>query len=112
MHKSDEFYLESWETAKKWQEVANKNKQTDEPRWQFDCGFKLDFDGGLINVTSRFYPPNPHSPVWDGVIMITIGEKALKDKKITASSLDTLKNEVETYVNDFKSKIECFAKTL
>lgn len=112
MHKNDELYLESWESAKEWQKVANKNKQTDEPRWQFDCGFKLDFDGGLISVLSRFYPPNSHSPVWDGVIMVTIGEKVLKDKKITALSLDALKRDAEAYVNDFKIKIECFAKTL
>lgn len=112
MHKNDELYLKNWESAKEWQELANKNKQTDEPRWQFDCGFKLDFDGGLINVTSRFYPPTPHRPVWYGVIRIVIGEKVLKEKKITTASLDELKKEAEAYVNDFKIKIECFVKTL
>tara|TARA_B100000700_G_scaffold329857_1_gene453281 strand:- start:8075 stop:8413 length:339 start_codon:yes stop_codon:yes gene_type:complete len=112
MHKNDELYLKNWESAKEWQNVANKNKQTDYSRWLFDCGFKLDFDGELISFTSRFYPPTPHSPVWDGTIRLVIGEKVLKERKITAASLDELKKEAEACVSELKIKIECFAKTL
>lgn len=43
----------SWELANRWQKDANANKSDDEPRWSFDCGFKLDFDGSLLDVSSR-----------------------------------------------------------
>ncbi|EGI72891.1 hypothetical protein PH505_bb00390 [Pseudoalteromonas distincta] len=43
---------------------------------------------------------------------MVIGEKVLKEKQITAGSLDELKKEAEAYVSELKIKIECFAKTL
>ncbi len=49
---------ESWEEAHRWEESANEEKDgLHEPHWKFDCGFKLDFDGPLLDISSRFYPP-------------------------------------------------------
>jgi hypothetical protein len=37
-----------WNEARDWEKKANKNKEEHmEPKWSFDCGFKLDFDGSF-----------------------------------------------------------------
>ena len=47
----------NWDNAYKWADKANDEKQLEqvEPRWSWDCGLKLDYDGGLLRVSSRFY---------------------------------------------------------
>lgn len=51
----------NWDNAS-WQEKVNDKKEIyDEPKWSWDCGFKLDFDGSLLSINSRFYPPHKNS---------------------------------------------------
>ena len=50
----------SWAEAHRWVDEVNKNKYDDGPLWGWDCGFKLDYDGEIIKVSSRFNPPAPH----------------------------------------------------
>jgi hypothetical protein len=46
-----------WDDAYELIEKMNANRVNDGPKWSFDCGFKLDFDGGLVSISSRFYTP-------------------------------------------------------
>lgn len=95
----------SWEESKAWEENANKDKD-DLPEWRFDCGYKLDYDGGLINVSSRFYPPTTHyGATWDGCVKIEILGKPIEQKQFDCATLDELKMQVEKYVGEFIEKL-------
>lgn len=80
------------------------------PRWCFDCGFKLDYDGPLVDVCSRFYPPKTHyGSTWDGTASIMLFDEVIAEKKFDCASLEELKQQVEAYVqsiaNHFKAAI-------
>ncbi len=98
----------SWKDADEWQNNANEDKDKfQEPIWEFDCGFKLDFDGPLISVSSRFYPPKTHyGDKWDGTVTLCILKKEVCEKKFECSSLDELKNKVEDFIKEVASKIK------
>jgi hypothetical protein len=98
---------ESWDDAHKWIDSANESKNKhNEPLWSFDCGFKLDFDGPLVSVESRFYPPKTHyGPRWDGTCTINLLGNTLIEKKFEADTLDELKDLVEDYIKTVGSKI-------
>ena len=73
---------ENFEEANKWTDNANKDKdEFHEPKWSFDCGFKLDFDGPIIDISSRFYPPKKHyGEGWDGTITVLLmGNEPIKN---------------------------------
>lgn len=98
---------ESWEEARSIQEKFNEGKEYGEPKWEFDCGFKLDFDGPLVRVSSRFYPPKTHyGSTWDGTVTIFILDKEVEEKKFDCPTLDELKTQVEEYVKSFAAKLE------
>ena len=98
---------ESFEEADEWKNEANKEKEENyEPLWSFDCGFKLDFDGPVMRVSSRFYPPKTHyGPKWDGSVIVFIFAKEILKKEFECDTLDQLKTEVEQYVNELASRI-------
>ncbi len=99
----------SWEDAHEWQNNANEDKdEFREPIWKFDCGLKLDFDGPLISVSSRFYPPKTHNgDKWEGDVTICILTKEVCKKNFKCSSLDELKNKVEDFLTkEVVSKIK------
>jgi len=94
-----------WDKAREWIDEANEDKET-EVKWSFDCGFKLDYDGALLEVASRFYPPKTHSgDTWDGTVTIMLFGHDLIEKKFDCKTLEELKKEVENYVNGFQGKI-------
>ncbi len=96
-----------YDEANKWAENANENSEYGEPLWSWDCGFKLAYDGGLINVESRLYPPKTHQgDTWDGSVTISIGGNEIKRKPFDCESLEDLKNQVEAYIKETKGKIE------
>ena len=101
----------NWEKAKEWQEKANEKKDIyDEPKWSWDCNFKLDFDGSLLKVSSRFYPPHKNKgDWWEGVTSINILEEEYVAKEFKCETLEELRIEVEKYVKDstlfIKSKL-------
>ena len=81
--------------------MANRNKDT-KPKWKFDCGFKLDFDGPIVSVSSRFYPPKTHyGPKWDGNVTINIFDIKIIKKEFKCNTLNDLKNEVENYISNY-----------
>jgi len=101
-----------WDEAKKIQEKLNEGKEEfGVPNWRFDCGFKLDFDGALMSVSSRFYPPKTHyGATWDGSVTISFMGKKFEEKKFDCQTLDELKNQVEGYVNSFGEKLRSLLK--
>lgn len=112
------------EQSKKWLE-ADKTElelnngikiQDDEysntPRWSFDCNFKLDYDGALLKISSRFYPPTLHyGPNWDGVVHVYLVGKEIDQKKFECTDLDELKIQVEAYVKTFVDRVEWLLKS-
>ena len=95
----------NWEKAKAWQLLANeKNSPVD---WSWDCSFKLDYDGNILKVSSRFYPPcEQYGDNWGGTVMLCYLDKELISKKFVCGSLDILKHDVEKYVTDLLKEFE------
>jgi hypothetical protein len=95
----------SWEEANKWIEEANGENE-DGPLWSFDCGFKLDYDGSLLSISSRFYPPTTHGgPTWDGRVTLLFLDKEIREKKFDCKTLDELKAQVEAYVKELEIEL-------
>ncbi len=105
---SDLTYEQKWVAAYKWQDLSNLGKnEFGCPKWRFDCCFKLDFDGPLMSVSSRFYPPNEPCGIqdWYGDVCLVMFEKELSRKDFRCNSIDELKVQVESYVEETKNKI-------
>ena len=100
----------SWDEAHKWADVANEEKsEYGEPLWKFDCGFKLDYDGPLLSVSSRFYPPKTHfGPKWDGHVAIYLLDEEIETKEFECTTLDVLKEEVDVYIKSFIVDLDRF----
>ena len=98
----------NWATAKAWEEKANDKKEIpDEPKWSWDCNFNLDFDGSLLKVSSRFYPPHKNvGNWWKGAFVIKfLGEEILR-KEFKCDTLDELKIEVEKFTKHYAGAIK------
>jgi hypothetical protein len=89
-----------WDKAKAWEDYANQGREDgDRPSWQWDSGFKLDFDGPLLRVSSRFYPPKTHyGPMWDGDVTVYFIDQKITSKSFKCENLEALKIEVEKYI--------------
>ncbi len=100
-----------WDEAKLIEEQLNENKDTDVPQWKFDCGYKLDYDGGIISISSRFYPPKTHyGATWDGTVHVNFLGKEIEEKKFDSPTLKELQKEVEAYVQTVIDRIEAAIK--
>jgi len=107
----------NWENARDWQEKANEKKEIhDEPKWSWDCNFKLDYDGSLLSISSRFYPPHKTtSNCWEGTVLVNfLGEKVFR-KEFKCGTLDELKIEVEKFKEEYsnvaKKRLKMLFKT-
>lgn len=98
----------TWENARAWQAAANEKKEIhDEPEWKWDCGFKLDFDGSLLRVSSRFYPPYKNlGNWWEGYVTILFLDDEILNKEFKHDTLEELKNDVEKFVDHYKSIVK------
>jgi len=99
---------EMWNAAYKWQEEANKDDKI--IKWSWDCGLKLDYDGDVCCISSRFYPPHKSSPEYgkySGTISVMIGDgdEYIHEHKVEAETLDELKSLVEGYVSKILDKM-------
>lgn len=93
--------------AHEWADKANGDAEETHPRWSWDCGYKLNYDGALIEVSSRFYPPKAHyGPTWDGSVFILMMNKIIAEKKFDCPTLEELKKQVTEYVNGFADKLK------
>lgn len=99
-----------WDEARAIELKLNNDNDKDDidgPCWSFDCGFKLDYDGPLLSVNSRFYPPKTHyGATWDGTVTILMIGEAIDEKKFDCQTLEELKTEAEEYVKTFSEKIK------
>jgi len=103
---------ESWEEAKKIQEQLNEGNNGYGPQWGFDCGFKLDFDGPILHVSSRFYPPKTHyGATWDGTVDFMLLGQDINTKKFDCETLDELQKQVTEYVNGLSSQIKALIES-
>lgn len=99
---------EMWDAAYKWQEQANKHDKL--IKWEWDCGLKLDYDGDVCRISSRFYPPHKSSAEYGkyhGTITVMIGD-AIEDihkHEIEANTLDELQKLAENYVSKILDKM-------
>lgn len=93
----------NWENAEAWQDKANEGKKIfGEPKWEWDCGFKLDFDGSLLRISSRFYPPHKNAgDWWAGTVSVLFFDDNILEKKFKCNTLDELKDEVEKFVKHY-----------
>jgi len=88
-------------------------EELDYPKWRFDCGFKLDFDGGIFKISSRFYPPTSHGgDKWDGNAHLEILGKRVATKKFECATVDELRNEVDQYVLAVAQKLDAIDWTM
>lgn len=93
--------------AKKWMDQANESREEfNQPHWSWDCGYKLDFDGPVISISSRFYPPKSHyGESWDGSMSLIFGDQTLATYDIEASTIEELKQKVEHQEALIKEKL-------
>lgn len=106
-----------WKEAESIEEQLNRDKDIDNyptlPRWKFNCGFKLDYDGAIIEICSRFYPPKTHyGPTWDGTVSVMFLGKDIEEKKFDCPTLPILQKEVEEYVQSVINRIESALKMM
>jgi hypothetical protein len=98
---------ESWDEAYAMQAEMNEGRdEFSDPLWSWDCNFKLDFDGPLVQVSSRFYPPAQHyGPGWDGTMNLHITDDIVIEKKFECETLEELKKGVEGWIEKVKQLI-------
>lgn len=99
---------EMWDAAHKWQNQANKEGNL--IKWSWDCGLKLDYDGDVCRISSRFYPPHKSSAEYGkyhGSITVMIGDAVedIHEHEIEANTLDELQKLTEDYVSKIIKKI-------
>ena len=77
--------------------------------WSWDCGLKLDFDGQLLSISSRFYPPHKVSAEYgkySGTVSLYFMANSIATKEFEADTLDELANNVEEFVSTFVKRLE------
>lgn len=98
-----------WDEAKLIQEKLNENidEDTIQPKWNWDCNFKLDYDGPLLNVSSRFYPPIKQygEEGWDGTVYVSLLDKQVGTKQFNCKTLEELQKQVNEYIKSIHEKI-------
>lgn len=99
---------ENWDNALKWVDAVNEGRDKEYvPIWSWDSGFKLDFDGALFSIRSRFYPPKTHyGNTWDGSVGVCFQGTELCKREFDCKTLDELKDEVENYVKKVGENIK------
>lgn len=97
-----------WDFAMFWEAKANEKKEIhNEPKWKWDCGFKLDFDGSLLSISSRFYPPHKNiGNFWEGTVQVYFLDDEILRKEFKTDTLDELKVEVEKFVKHYAGAIK------
>lgn len=97
----------NWDSAKAWQDKANaKKEEFSEPLWSWDCNFKLDFDGPLVSVSSRFYPPHKNAgDWWEGTLTVYLLNKKLFEEEFKENTLEQLRKSVEKFSEKYAKSI-------
>ena len=70
--------------------------------WEWDCGLKLDFDGSLLSINSRFYQPNKNKGGWwEGNLSIILFGETILTKAFKENTLEQLRTSVEKYIKHY-----------
>lgn len=86
----------TFDEENKWLELANKYKDKYiQPVWSWDCNHKLDFDGPLLRVSSRFY--QERDKIYSGSVDFVMGEKPIFSREFSSRHIENLQNVVEEY---------------
>ena len=104
---------QNWAAAEAWAEQANNAnpnivppEKTHPLTWSWDCGFKLDFDGGLVEVGSRFYHPSTYGgPNWAGTVTVFIAHKKAIEKRFDCPDLPQLEKEVNAFISEIQARL-------
>lgn len=94
--------------ADQWAEDANTdNYRLYNPVWKFDCGFKLDYDGPLVSISSRFFPPKGHyGPKWNGTVDVLLLGEEMQSKPFECDSLEELRSQVEAFKEQIVDRLK------
>jgi len=92
-----------WKQAEKWKEEANSTERNYDMEWSWDCGFKLDYDGPLIHVSSRFYKNN--GDIFDGSVSFYIGDECVFTREFSCRHINILREDVLEYVASVRNNI-------
>lgn len=106
---------EVWDAAYEWAEKENEENPESEIRWSWDCGLKLDYDGSVCRISSRFYPPHKSSEEYGkyhGTISVIINNNSIHDYDVEAETLDELRKIVVEYVSGILKRIESKIKEI
>ncbi|NCU33112.1 MAG: hypothetical protein EOM23_09330 [Candidatus Moranbacteria bacterium] len=104
---------EMWDAAYSWLREVNSDDNL--CKWSWDCGLKLDYDGDICRISSRFYPPHKSSAEYgkySGSISVYIGDDEIYKHEVEASSLDDLKAISEGYVTKIIERITANIKAV
>lgn len=99
-------YPKSWDEARAWEDGANEGRKHcghSVPLWSFDCGFKLDYDGPMVQLYCRFYPSEDG---YDGNMSLWMDDRTVWSKKVKkADSMEELKDIVEKEAKRLSGRI-------
>lgn len=114
-------YAEMFPWAHEWAEDRNERNASPvysgvskEVMWSWDCGLKIDYDGSLIEVSSRFYPPHKsHADYgkYSGTVSIFAGGEVFEEKEFEADTLEGLATAAEQYVAAVEERIKKLLKS-
>lgn len=102
---------EHWNAGKRLTEVVNEATKDNNVKWSFDFNYKIDYDGALISISSRFWPPHKHHinhPGYSGTSSLIFwpkyditdqGRKVKIEKEFEAETFDELVSKVESWVD-------------
>lgn len=98
---------EMYEAAEEWRKESNLDDNL--CQWSWDVGLKLDYDGNICTISSRFYPPHKNQAEhanYSGSISVYVGDDEIHDHRIEAETLDELKKMAEEYSGKLVEKIK------
>lgn len=94
----------TWDRAYRWANFANRDKpEFGVPKWKWDCGFKLDFDGPLLRVYSRFYKV---SAGWRGSTDLMIGDETVIEEEFICGTREELRQKVELKTEEWTQRVK------
>lgn len=77
------------------------------PVFTSDCGYKLDFDGPLMTVSSRFWPPKQaYGEMWDGGIQVLFMDNKLLEKEFSDKTFEGLTSKIIKYTQNLDKTIK------
>jgi hypothetical protein len=85
----------NWDNAKLWQDKVNEKKEIqDEPKWSWD--------GSLLSINSRFYPPHKNKgDWWEGNLYVVLFGETILTKEFKEDTLEKLHDSVEKYIKHY-----------